>query len=718
MAARLRRTIAIGLAAAVTMLGAGASTTLLLLHRADPALNVPFIAVSLLLGVALALVGCLLVAARPANRLGPLLCVAGGGMVAEFALRDYAYHGLRDNPGSLPWADVAGWAGLALDPLFFPGPLAVVLLLFPNGRALSARWRPAVAGAGAAVAASIVLLAVRPGPLDDESYGYQVPWRGLLPAGASPATSAALSVLGSLLTVLLAAAVVGLLVRYRRSDRVGRQQLKPLAIAATAAAAFLLVQLVPGLRVVGVVGLVTAVAAGFPLALTVGVLRYRLWDLDRLLVGAIVYGALTALITGVYVGVVVALAALAGAHADSPPLPPLILATVLVAVAFGPVKERLARAARRLVYGVRATPYEALVALPRQLADALAVDEVLPRTAAALTLGLGVPSARARAFVEADQSAVTGTAWFPQPPPEGPEPELVVVPVRHLGVVVGDVAVQRPPDRPLGANDLRLLADLATQAGPSLRGVALAAELRARLEQITAQSVELQASGRRIAAAQADERRRLERDIHDGAQQQLVATGVAIELARDRLAGAVASGTVGPAGLAEIAAEALARCRADVDRCVEDLRELARGIYPPVLAARGLAAALRARARRAPGDVRVVSSAGLDGVRFTPQVEIAAYFACLEALQNAAKHAGSASVLVQLSLDEGAVRFTVTDDGPGFDPASVGGGSGLVGMADRVSAVGGSLVVESAPGRGTTVRGQLPVAAPVAAPVR
>src|SRR5262245_35822727 len=112
MAARLRRTVALGLAVLVATLGAGAVATLLLLHHTDPAVNGTFVVVSLLLGVALALVGCLLVAVRPANRLGPLLCVAGGGMVAEFALRDYAYHGLRSHPGSLPWADVAGWAGL------------------------------------------------------------------------------------------------------------------------------------------------------------------------------------------------------------------------------------------------------------------------------------------------------------------------------------------------------------------------------------------------------------------------------------------------------------------------------------------------------------------------------------------------------------------------------------------------------------------------------
>lgn len=703
--------------------------------------DTPFLFVSLLLGVALAGVGALLLGVRRGNRLGPLLYVAGAGLTAEFALREYAYRA-RIAPGSLPGAEMAAWAGLALDPLFFPVPLALVLLLFPDGRLPSRRWTPVAAAALAAVGVGVALRALRPGPLLDETFGYDVPWRGALPASAAGPTTAALGVLDTLGVLLLAVVVIGMLVRYSQTDRETRQRFKPLALAASSAVLCLCLQLIPGLAQVGVVGLVSSIAIGFPLAFAVGALRYRLWDLDRVLVAAIVYGALTVLVTGVYIGVVVGLAALAGVRTDAATTIPSVVATAIVAVLFGPVRERVGRAARRLVLGLRATPYEALAALPRQLAAAPAVDETLPRAADALALGLGVPAARVRAFIPsarlsspapgevlitvdpmaADPAAgepaagepaasepvvvgLTGradaqTAWSPVPPAQTP-PDLVVVPVTSLGEVVGDVAVQPWPDRPLSGADRRLLADLAAQAGPALRGVALTAELSGRLDQITRQSTALRASRQRIATAQVEERRRLERDIHDGAQQHLLAAVLSLRTAEGLVTTA--------SGAEDTAAAALRRCRDDLDRCIDDLRELARGIYPPVLAARGLVAAIRARARTAPGTVRVTGTESLNGQRLPRQTEAAAYFACLEAMQNAAKHAPGAAVRVDIGLADGVLSFTVNDDGPGFDPAAAeGGGTGLLGMADRVGAAGGALSIRSAPGNGTTVSGRLP----------
>jgi signal transduction histidine kinase len=194
--------------------------------------------------------------------------------------------------------------------------------------------------------------------------------------------------------------------------------------------------------------------------------------------------------------------------------------------------------------------------------------------------------------------------------------------------------VLAPTDRTPGGTDRRLLDDLAAQAGPALRGVALAAELRARLGQLTE-------SRWRLATAQVEQRRRLERDIHDGAQQQLVALAVhlrrAEELAFSDPAGAV---------------EALHAGRAALSTCIDDLRELARGIYPPVLAARGLAAALRGKARSPAGDLRVSVRCEVDG-RFSPAIELAAYFTALEALQNAAKHAPGSNVIMSLAMVDG-----------------------------------------------------------------
>jgi signal transduction histidine kinase len=676
----MRQRLAAVAASAVAAVSFG--TAIAVLGHRDPAVPVVFVVATIATGLALASVGALLLGLRPRNMLGPLLYVSGAGAVAQLMLREYSYTGLRADPGSLSLADAAGWAGLALGPVFFPVPLALVLLLFPDGRLPSPRWRPVVGAALALVTAQVALLAVRSGPLDDESFGYAIAWRGLLSVPA-----AAIEALNTAGVWLLAAAMIALVWRYRRAGADGRQRLKPLALAAVLAVLGLVVQVLPGLQEAGIALFVVAVVAGVPLALAVGALRYRVWDLDRFVVSATVYGLLAVLITGVYTAVAVGLGALAP---DS--LLPSIAATALVAVVFAPARDRLSRGARRLVYGVRASPYEALAALPHHLAEAPTVDEVLPVTASALTRGLAVSAARVRVLLDGSELI----AWSPAAPEDASG--LQVVPVRHLGQVVGDVAVLPPADRPLGAADLRLLADLAAQAGPALRAVALATALRARLADLTERSAQLQASRQRIVAAQLAERRRLERDVHDGAQQHLVAAAMRIQTAQEL------SRQGGPG-----VAEALGECRDAVAHCIDELRELARGLYPPVLAARGLAAALRARARLGDRPVLLAISSTVDGTRLPPDVEIGAYFCCLEALQNAAKHAPAASVTVSLDLADGSLTFSVTDDGPGFDPTTPAEGTGLLGMADRVGALGGTLAIRSTPGGGTVVEGSIPV---------
>jgi signal transduction histidine kinase len=324
------------------------------------------------------------------------------------------------------------------------------------------------------------------------------------------------------------------------------------------------------------------------------------------------------------------------------------------------------------------------------------VEDVLLSTADTLTRGLGVPAARVRVFLDGGAESV---AWSPA---DGEAGTLIVVPVRHLGGVVGDVAVQPWADRPLSNRQRRLLADLAAQAGPALRSVALATELQARLDQITEQSGLLRASRQRIVTAQIAERRRLERDLHDGAQQQLVALAMSIQDVEEQV-------TAGRPDAALLAA--LAECRAELGRCIDEVRLLAGGIYPPVLSARGLTAALRARARLGASDVRVHAASALDGTRFPTEVEMSVYFCCLEALQNAAKHAPGALVRVRLDATDTTLTFEVADDGPGLDPqtARASGGSGLLGMEDRIGVVGGTLTIDAAPGDGCTVRGTVPL---------
>ncbi|MDQ3708744.1 MAG: sensor histidine kinase, partial [Actinomycetota bacterium] len=233
---------------------------------------------------------------------------------------------------------------------------------------------------------------------------------------------------------------------------------------------------------------------------------------------------------------------------------------------------------------------------------------------------------------------------------------------------------------------------LAAQAGLVLRNVRLTAELYQRLD-------DLRASRQRLVAAQDTERRRLERDLHDGAQQQLVALKVKLALAK----------TLATREHATKAAQVLGRLAGDADDAITTLRDLARGIYPPLLADQGLAVALQAQARKAPLPVTVHA----DGIgRYPQDTEAAVYFCCLEALQNTAKYASAAHATITLTQHHGALVFTVTDDGVGFDPATTTRGSGLQNMADRLAAHGGTLTIHSAQGQGTTVSGQLPVRTP------
>jgi signal transduction histidine kinase len=261
----------------------------------------------------------------------------------------------------------------------------------------------------------------------------------------------------------------------------------------------------------------------------------------------------------------------------------------------------------------------------------------------------------------------------------GIEGRDLVVPVLHQGELLGALTVsKRPGDQPTPIEE-RLVTDLAAQAGLVLSNARLIEELRA--------------SRQRLMAAQDEERRKLERNLHDGAQQQLVALTV-----KQRLVEGMFDRNP------DEAHRLMSELQADAVDALETLRDLARGIYPPLLADRGLAAALDAQARKSPVAVSIDS----DGTgRYTQDVESAVYFCVLEALNNVTKYADASRVTVLLSERAGNLRFEVTDDGRGFD-SGTGSGTGLRGMADRLEAIGGGLQVTSEPGHGTSVVGEVP----------
>jgi signal transduction histidine kinase len=278
------------------------------------------------------------------------------------------------------------------------------------------------------------------------------------------------------------------------------------------------------------------------------------------------------------------------------------------------------------------------------------------------------------------------------------EPIMRVAPVTNSGELLGLLVVHRPDGgSPFNDADDQALTELARQVGLALHNVKLDSALQESLDEVQRQADELRASRSRIVEAGDAQRRSIERDLHDGAQQHLVALAVNVRLARQ---------------LAEKDPEQaqamLDQIGTDLQEAVQELRNLAHGIYPPLLADRGLAEALSAAASRAalPTDVSA------DGVgRYDQPVEAAVYFCCLEALQNAGKHAGDgAHAMVTVREDEGALLFEVADDGAGFDVGSgAPRGHGFVNMADRLGAIGGSISVESAPGKGTRIAGRIPL---------
>ncbi len=272
-----------------------------------------------------------------------------------------------------------------------------------------------------------------------------------------------------------------------------------------------------------------------------------------------------------------------------------------------------------------------------------------------------------------------------QEPPDIPGDRTAAV--MHQGELLGVLAVTRRQGESLTPVEEKLLTDLAAQAGLVLKNVGLTAELLARLE-------DLRASRQRLVAAQDEERRRLERNLHDGAQQNLVAIKVKLGLAE-------AFAEKDPAKAKEL----VAQLKTDADEALETLRDLARGIYPQLLADKGLAAALESQARKATLPVSVEA----DGIgRYSQEVEGAVYFCVLEALQNVQKYAGAGTATVRLLEDDTTLRFEVEDDGDGFDTATVKKGSGLTNMSDRLDALGGAVTVDSTPGHGARLRGTLP----------
>jgi len=651
-----------------------------------------------------ATVGSLITSRRPDNRIGWIFAWIGLAAAAGLMAGAYAEYGIDYSPGSLPAARFAAWfAGVGFALML--GPYSLVFLLYPDGRVPGRRWRPVLWVLLASLAVNLVGFALTPGRVGAgfvellrpvlNPFGLPSGWRGSVQVVTQTAGFVALAC-GFL-------SVIGLFLRFRRARAEERQQIRWLAyVGATAFVGLLISLIVELVRTLGGIAaadanpvlnvlffiVIFALVLGIPAASGVAILRYRLYDLDIVVKKTVVFAVLALFITAAYLLAV----GLVGAFvADQSTSTVAFAAGAIAALAFQPVRALARRLADRLVYGKRASPYEVLSEFSDRMAGTYSTEDVLPRMAQILAAGTGAE--RAQVWLLVGNRLRPAASWpgeerargVPLAVTDGRLPEFPpgssAFEVRHQGELLGALTVTMPVSDPMDPARAKLVQDMAAQAGLVLRNVRLIEELRA--------------SRQRLVAAQDEERRRIERDIHDGAQQQLVALAVRLRLA-EQLADRDPSK----------AKEMLGQLQGETSDALENLRDLARGIYPPLLADKGLAAALESQARKSPVPTEMVA----DGVgRFPQEVETAVYFCTLEALQNVAKYANATHATVRLSAGHEGLSFEVSDDGVGFEPSDKTYGTGLQGMADRLDAIGGTLQIRSAPSRGTTVTGLVPV---------
>ena len=627
-------------------------------------------------------VGALIASRRPRHPIGSIMLAIGlvsaiQGLLGESARQLYAP---KPELGAALFFISNALSRLVL--LLY----GILLLLFPDGRLPSRRWRPVVVVGVVALTASCALDVITQGPLAD--YAMVTPPQN--PFGI-PLPDVAGNVLGLSFFIglfgFLLLSIVSVVLRFRRAGPELRLQLKWFALAGG-----LLVATEVGANVmtpvgswppapVGVAELIAA--AAMAVAIAIAILRHRLFDIDLVISRTVAYGALAGVIAAFYIAVVAGVGSLLAAGSESR-LFLAIVATAFVAVAFQPLRARLERLANRLVYGVRAVPYEVLADFTTRLDGGQSSLQLLPVMARMLAQGTG--SDAATVWLCENGREVPASS-FPEHEHVTPDIATRTVPLQHAGASLGRLTVVRRSGEALSPTEERLMDGLASQAGLVLHSAGLQDELSRRM-------LELRQSRHRLVAAQDEARRRLERDLHDGAQQNLVSLrmklGLAASVAREK-----------PDSLEPL----LQEMQSELGDALDSLRNLARGVYPPLLEAEGLKAALRARARQVPISIDVQCGSE----RYPRELEGAFYFCCSEALQNLTKHSQATRGSVRVWCEDGRLCFEVRDNGRGLDAARAKSGGGLQNIRDRLDVLGGVVDVSSTPGVGARVAGWVPL---------
>jgi len=599
-----------------------------------------------------------------------------GIVVLNVGLRAYGEEVL--GPARAGWLPLMQWLDLWV---WIPTnvlPFAFLILLFPDGRLPSPRWRPVAWAAGVGMVATMLGSALNPvARMDAEDQLRPNPF-GI--QGAGPAMDVLLNAGGLLLLIAFVGSIVALVLRFRRSSGIDRQQLKWLAYATV----LLVVSIVLSAVVYAAVPqdnlgaqasiLLTSLALlGIPLAASVAILRYRLYDIDLIIYRTVLYGLLTASVIVLYVALVTLMGLLfqtqtgwAGA----------LVATGIVAVLFQPLRERLQKAVSRLLYGERDEPYAVLTRLSRRLRATLEPEQALQTIVDTVAQALKLPFV-AIALAEATGFRIVGEFGRPSGEP-------LILPMVYQGDTVGRLMVSwRGPNEPFGRSEVDLLEDIAQQAGAAAHTVRLTRDL--------------QRSRERLVTAREEERRRLRRELHDGLGPELASLSLKLGAARNLIPRAP-----------DRADAVLAELTAQVQGTLAGIRRLAYDLRPPALDELGLVPAVRESASsQAEGGPRVVVEAPDSLPDLPAAVEVAAYRIATEAVTNVARHANADHVVVRFDLTD-ALELTIQDDGGGI-PAKARAGVGITSMRERAAELGGRVDVEAVPGGGTRVRARLPL---------
>jgi signal transduction histidine kinase len=612
-----------------------------------------------------AAVGALIATRRPRNPIGWILVLGALSLAAVLAAESYASVALDTNSTSLPGGS---WAALVASqwPFFFAWPLAIAFV-FPDGRLPSRRWRPYALFAVASMTLLVVLL-VLSAQLEEPFSDVPNPFPLRLPHALDFLRLPIwLAVFASLFVGAAAARS-----RYKRSKGIERLQMLWLAYAALliplGVVCFLLLGFVFGDAGNAAVAFLLAMEAAVALAIGIAVTRHRLYDIDRLINRTVVYTLVTAVLALVYAVVSV----VGGVAAGRGSTWVTALAALVVAGAFRPLQRR-AQAA--VDWRFNRQRYEGLRRVRAFVDDVREGRREPEGVGAELAAALRDPSAELLFRLPASKAYADGVAGVVAGPPDDGR---AATSVEHRGQEIA-LLLHTPTllDRP------DVLRSVLGAASLAIEIARLRAEVRLQL-------AEVEESRARVVQAGYEERRRLERDLHDGAQQRLVTLGIVLRRLQRSLPRE-----------AQILGPALDSAVDEVGRAIEDLRTIAAGVRPPRLD-EGLAAALADLARAAP----VVVELETTHERLPPQVEAAAYFVVSEAVTNAVKHASPSRVRVEAAIVDGRLRLLVTDDGIGG--ATVGGGTGLTGLIDRVEAQGGTLLIQSPTGAGTRLEAEIP----------